>query len=192
MVDCNRCIFARANNYKCNADYRQWVQSGGKNVDSNSISASTPTSPTGAGTEIDSAQPDCTTPPANSGPLLSERMRKRRAFADRDLEAVMFQREQQAAAAAELMRHTSPLGWATHQPVFRFHPHLPFHLGQHPNNALFLPPVTNIKVEEEDDDSEVDVTSSCSPPPPPAVTTPVSRNNSSKISFSVESIIGRP
>lgn len=79
-------------------------------------------------------------------------MRKRRAFADRDLDAVMYQREQQLQLAAI----------------------------NYQRSASALPAV----VDNDDSDIEIDVIST-SPPSPVA-------KRSSKISFSVESIIGRP
>lgn len=111
---------------------------------------------------------------------MSERMRKRRAFADRDLDAVMFQREQQAA---EIQRLSADIpiqpGWNPLHPI-RF-PVLPFQLFQ-----TLHPPVIKIEnKEDEESDIEVDVTSHPPSPQP-------SNSNKSKISFSVESIIGRP
>ena len=81
-------------------------------------------------------------------------MRKRRAFADRDLDAVMYQREQQLQLAAI----------------------------NYQRSASALPAV--VDNENDDSDIEIDVIST-SPPSPVA-------KRSSKISFSVESIIGRP
>ena len=146
---------------------------------------------------------------------------KHLAFADRDLDAVMFQREQQQAAV-ELQRfnNTSPgcgeditpppssLGstpspcWnnAMHHPI-RFHV-LPFHqhhsLIQQTHSLCPLPLVIKTEtnpVDSDDSDVEVDVTSTPSSPPSPNLpssSVPVSTINKNKISFSVESIIGRP
>ena len=96
-------------------------------------------------------------------------MRKRRAFADRDLDAVMYQREQfqlQIAAAASA----------------------PF---QHHQKLFFgsVDVVTQkMANDDEDSDMEIDVIST-GPPSPAAPPTTINKN---KISFSVESIIGRP
>ncbi|XP_057365168.1 doublesex- and mab-3-related transcription factor A2-like [Daphnia carinata] len=141
---------------------------------------------------------------------LSERMRKRRAFADRDLDAVMFQREQQAAVELHRVSGNSPGGdttpppssaqahptcWNALHPI-RFHV-LPLH--QHFVQQSCALPFT-VKTEanpsdSDDSDIEVDVISTPSSPPSPLLPCSdisVNANNKSKISFSVESIIGRP
>lgn len=147
--------------------------------------------------------------PITPPPPMSERMRKRRAFADRDLDAVMFQREQQAAEMQRLTGNggqtPSPIPhppcWNALHPI-RFHvlPFQPqlFQQIQH-HHSIHLPVIkmeTN-QIDDEDSDIEVDVTSNPPSPPPSSIVTNKLNNNNvainkSKISFSVESIIGRP
>lgn len=157
-------------------DYRQWVQKG-------------QSSPTEQHQSISDKVP--LTPP----PPLSERMRKRRAFADRDLDAVMFQREQQAAELQRLTGcgdTTPPPGlqspyWNALHPI-RFQV-LPFQ--HHPlfqQKAIPLVVKTESKQTDDSEDSDVEVDVTTSSPPTPPTSVPVK----SKISFSVESIIGRP
>ena len=156
------------NNVLTRLDYRQWVQRGQGSPESQPSAAIADKVPL--------------TPP----PPLSERMRKRRAFADRDLDAVMFQREQHAAELQRLAgdNKTLPGGWNALHPI-RFQV-LPF---QH--HPLFQQAAIPLVVKKEshptdsDSDVEVDVTS-----PSPPITSVIP--NKSKISFSVESIIGRP
>jgi len=120
-------------------------------------------------------------------------MRKRRAFADRDLEAVMYQREQQQQQSSAITTNKLPEiinaeHHHHHQNTFRFHPHLPLFFGlmnhqeQHPSNSV------TIKLEESDnsDDSEVDIEVEDD-----IIQTHPVKSNNNKISFSVESIIGR-
>ncbi|XP_046463360.1 protein male abnormal 3-like [Daphnia pulex] len=182
-------------------NYRQWVQRG------HNGSAISPE----GGEQQQNSDKISVTPP----PPLSERMRKRRAFADRDLDAVMFQREQQAAV--ELQRFNispgcggdatpppSSLGpapspcWNALHPirfhVLPFHQHLIQQQTHHPLCQLPLVVKTEAKPSESDDsDVEVDVISTPSTPPSPILLPSVSSSNTnkSKISFSVESIIGR-
>lgn len=135
------------------ADYRQWMTHHNK--------AEGPQSPS---PESSSSAMD---PPL----ILSERMRKRRAFADRDLEAVMFQREQQeAVAAAAESSHRQH--YPRYLPAFLLNPPV----------SIDSPAVSSSKEDDEDEDCEVDVLTEVPPTP----------SRSSKISFSVESIIGRP
>ena len=115
-----------------------------------------------------------TSSPSDASPLpppvqMSERMRKRRAFADRDLDAVMYQREQfqlqMAAAASAPFQHHQKLFFGSVDAVTQ-----------------------KMANDDEDSDMEIDVIST-GPPSPAAPPTTINKN---KISFSVESIIGRP
>ncbi|XP_045595776.1 doublesex- and mab-3-related transcription factor 3 [Procambarus clarkii] len=71
-------------------------------------------------------------------PYLSERQRKRRAFADRDLENVMLQRESILAQAAQLTTHPNhiPPEWVAHVALLPVHLQEALRLHPQPAQAL--------------------------------------------------------
>lgn len=71
-------------------------------------------------------------------PYLSERQRKRRAFADRDLETVLLQRETILAQSAQLAAHPAhiPPEWAAHVSLLPMHLQEALRLHPQPAHAL--------------------------------------------------------
>ena len=144
-------------------------------------------------------------------PLLSERMRKRRAFADRELDAVMYQREQ--AAAAEIQRMATvaailnPVVHLTHNSSAVVDPGKQLVLANF-NSFLqqFVKPIQQVTphdvvdVDDADDssdnvhseDEEIDVTSDPTPDTANVLGAKCDfAKTKGKITFSVESIIGK-
>nr|ARK36622.1 Dmrt11E [Sagmariasus verreauxi] len=98
-------------------------------------------------------------------PYLSERQRKRRAFADRDLESVMLQRETILAQTAQLAAHPAhiPPEWMAHVTLLPVHLQEALRLHPQPAQALL-----QLVVEACGGDRERALQYLATPPPPVA------------------------